>query len=137
MLYISGTAPIINGTATVTVSGLECGVTYTITAGGTLNEDLVGPRSSHGTITAGPCPIDMTSMYITCQHIRSDNVHTLSQAISNFRDFKEWLQSLMIGGCTIREYLCAITEFAKSEIIISVLLILIGLRYVLHMYVFI
>ena len=36
--------------ATVTVNGLKCGVTYTIIAGGTLNEDLVGPRSSHGTI---------------------------------------------------------------------------------------
>ena len=43
--------------ATVTINGLECGVTYTITAGGTLNGDLVGPRSSYGTITAHPCPV--------------------------------------------------------------------------------
>ena len=50
--------------ATVTVNGLECGVTYTITAGGTLNGDLVGPRSFHGTVTTGPCPSDMTSMYV-------------------------------------------------------------------------
>ena len=41
--------------ATVTINGLACGVTYTIIAGGTLNGDLVGPRSSHGT-TMGPCP---------------------------------------------------------------------------------
>ena len=57
-----GTAPITNGTATVAVDGLECGVAYTIIVGGTLNEHLVGPRSSHGTVTAGPCPINnMTS----------------------------------------------------------------------------
>ena len=56
-MYVSGTAPIPNGTATVAVDGLECEVTYTIIAGGTLNGDLVGPRSSHGTVTAGPCPI--------------------------------------------------------------------------------
>ena len=58
---ILGTAPITNGTATVAVDGLECEVTYTIIAGGTLNGDLVGPKSSHGTITAGLCPINMTS----------------------------------------------------------------------------
>lgn len=54
---IVGTAPMFNGIATVTVNGLECGVTYTITAGGTLNGDLVGPRSSQGNITVGPCPM--------------------------------------------------------------------------------
>ena len=59
-MHMSGNAPIINGTATVTVNGLECGVTYTIIAGGTLNGDLVGPRSSYESITTGPCPGDMT-----------------------------------------------------------------------------
>ena len=29
---------------------MECEVTYTIVAGGTLIEDLVGPRSFHGSI---------------------------------------------------------------------------------------
>ena len=43
--------------AIVAVNGLDCEVTYTIIAGGTLNGDLVGPRSSHGAITAGPCPV--------------------------------------------------------------------------------
>ena len=43
--------------AKVTVNGLECEVTYNITAGGTLNEDLLGPRSSLGPITVGPCPV--------------------------------------------------------------------------------
>ena len=57
---MSGSAPITNGTATVTVNGLECGVTYTIIAGGTLNGDLVGPGSSHGNITTGRFPGDMT-----------------------------------------------------------------------------
>ena len=41
--------------ATVTVSELMCGVTYNITAEGTLNGDLVGPRSSLGNITTAPC----------------------------------------------------------------------------------
>ena len=43
--------------AAVAVNRLDCEVTYTIIAGGILNGDLVGPRSSHGTITAGPCPV--------------------------------------------------------------------------------
>ena len=41
------------------IDGLECEVTYTIIAGETLNGALVGPRSSHGTITSGPCPANM------------------------------------------------------------------------------
>ena len=58
------TAPITNAMATVTLNGLACGVTYTITAGGTLNGQLVGPRSPHGTITAGPCPPKITSTIV-------------------------------------------------------------------------
>ena len=53
----SGIAPVTNTMATVTVDGLECGVTYTIIAGGILNGELVGPRSSHGTIATNPCPV--------------------------------------------------------------------------------
>ena len=55
----TGMAVVTNGMATVTVDGLQCEVTYDITAGGTLNGVLVGPRSSHGTITSGPCPLPM------------------------------------------------------------------------------
>ena len=51
----SETAPVTNGMATVTIGGLACGITYAIITGGTLDGDLVGPRSSHGT-TIGPCP---------------------------------------------------------------------------------
>ena len=43
--------------ATVNITGLECGVTYTIIAGGTLNGSLVGPRSSHGNISTSLCTI--------------------------------------------------------------------------------
>ena len=50
LVCTSVSASITNGMATVTAYGLECGVTYTITAGGTLNGSLIGPRSSHGTI---------------------------------------------------------------------------------------
>ena len=48
--------------AAVVVDGLNCRVTYNITAGGKLNETLVGPRSWHGTITAGPCPINSVNI---------------------------------------------------------------------------
>ena len=57
----SGTVPTTNGMSTVILNRLACGVTYTITAGGTLNGQLVGPRSSHGTVTAGPCPLVITT----------------------------------------------------------------------------
>ena len=58
----SGNAPIPIGETTVdvTINGIACGVTYTIIAGGTFDGDLVGPRSSHGTDTAGPCPPSIT-----------------------------------------------------------------------------
>ena len=58
-MAIVGSARITNGTATVTVEGLKCGVTYGITAGGTFDGALVGPRSSHGTVM-GDCSIMMT-----------------------------------------------------------------------------
>ena len=54
-LLTSGNASITDETATVTVTGLKCGVNYTIIAGGTLNGELVGPRSSHGTIVMPAC----------------------------------------------------------------------------------
>ena len=60
---MSGIAPIINTKATVTVNGLQCGVTYTIIAEGTLNGDLVGARSSQGTVTTSPCPINTTGNF--------------------------------------------------------------------------
>ena len=71
MLFISGNALITNGTATVTVNGLECGVTYTITAGGVLNNgSQVGPTSPYGIVTTGPCPISTTGSFcILCLHM--------------------------------------------------------------------
>ena len=69
-LYIStyvGAASIIDGraTATVTVDGLECEEIYSITAAGTRNGELVGPRSSHGNITTGPCLVMTTTTTTT------------------------------------------------------------------------
>ena len=58
-IHMSGSAPINNGTATVTVNGLKCGVTYPIITGGTLNGDLIGQGSSHGNFTTGTFPDDM------------------------------------------------------------------------------
>ena len=61
-LLTSGNASITDETATVTVTGLKCGVNYTIIAGGTLNGELVGPRSSHGTIVMPACPVDVEGL---------------------------------------------------------------------------
>ena len=53
VLCILGSAPITNGTATVTINGLECGVTYIIVAGGVLNNgSFVGPRTFVRTVNA-------------------------------------------------------------------------------------
>ena len=54
-------------------NGLACGVTYTITAGGTLNGQIVGPRSSHGTIDAGPCSVispTVTQLASICKDVK-------------------------------------------------------------------
>ena len=56
-ICISGTALITSRMATVTISDLQCGVTYNITAEGMLNGALVGPGSPHGSISTGPCPV--------------------------------------------------------------------------------
>ena len=66
-----------NGMATVTVDGLECEVTYDITAGGTLNGALVGPRSSHGTITSGSCPLPMPTPSVETPSMSGkEEIHT-------------------------------------------------------------
>ena len=52
----------------MTVNGLQRGVTYAIIAGGTLNGDLVGPRSSHGNITTGPCPLSPVCPVTSMNH---------------------------------------------------------------------
>ena len=51
--------------ATVTISDLQCGVTYALIGEGMLNGTFIGPASSHGNsnFTAGPCPV-MTSEYV-------------------------------------------------------------------------
>ena len=59
--------------ATVTVNGLECEVIYTVTAGGTLDGQLVGPKLSHGTITAGSCPPMMTTTSVSKTSKERDN----------------------------------------------------------------
>ena len=61
--------------ATVTINGLMCGVTYTITAGGTLNGELVGPRSSQG-IAMGPCPPRITATIIPTTSMAGRRTYT-------------------------------------------------------------
>ena len=52
---LSGSAPVTNGMATVTVHELRCNTLYTIKAGGTLNRRLLGPRLSHADISTTVC----------------------------------------------------------------------------------
>ena len=72
MIFISGTAPITNTMATVTINDLQCGVTYNITAEGALNGTLVGPGSPHGDVAAGPCPVIASE----CPHAYIRNMKT-------------------------------------------------------------
>ena len=56
-IAISGSAPIIDGMAVVTVNSLHCEMTYNITAEGRdYNGTLMGPGSSYNNITTGLCP---------------------------------------------------------------------------------
>ena len=56
---ILGTGMVSSSIATVTIGGLNCGVTYTITAGGRLGRELVGPISTFGT-AMGNCSSEPT-----------------------------------------------------------------------------
>ena len=60
--HLSATATIVNDTAIATISGLRCEGTYSIKAGGTINNTLQGPRLHKETVTVGDCPIVATTM---------------------------------------------------------------------------
>ena len=65
-VYISGNGFVANnGIATVAISDLQCGVTYALTAEGMSNGTFVGPASSHGNITTGPCPVIISECIAT------------------------------------------------------------------------
>ena len=57
--------------ATVIVRDLQCEVTYTIITRGTdgTTGEFIGPRSFHGNITAGPCPLMQTITIATTSMI--------------------------------------------------------------------
>ena len=55
-----------DNTATVTIRPLICEQEYTITAGGLDGGDnLVGPRFHQETVTAGPCPVSLTTSSVS------------------------------------------------------------------------
>ena len=56
-IWILGTASVANGIAMVEINELECEITYSIIAGGTINESLIGPKLLVGNVTAGLCPL--------------------------------------------------------------------------------
>ena len=76
--------------ATVAISDLQCGVTYALIAEGMSNGTFIGPASSDGNMTTGPCPVmTQVSMYgIAIYVARLCQVH----------------KSLLLYGQAIREY---------------------------------
>ena len=78
---LTGSAVISNsGITTVTIDGLQCEITYTIIAEGTHNGVLVGPRSSHGNITSGPCLADMPNTFAVTSTMKGkEGIHTYMQ----------------------------------------------------------
>ena len=70
--------------ATVTINGLACGITYTIIAGGAFNGELVGPRSSHGTIN-GSCPTVVTPTIVpTTSMTGKENIRTSTELCTTY-----------------------------------------------------
>ena len=61
-VYVLGNGSVANGMSTVTVSGLQCGVIYALVVEGISNGIFVGPASSHGNISTGPCPVSQVSV---------------------------------------------------------------------------
>ena len=61
----AGNGSVTNGIATVAISDLQCGVTYYLIAEGISNGMFVGPASSHGNLTAGPCPSEYKATLLT------------------------------------------------------------------------
>ena len=55
IIILSGSAPVTNGMAIVTIYELECNNIYTIIARGALNGRLLGPISLHGSINTSRC----------------------------------------------------------------------------------
>ena len=55
-----------NRMATVTISDLRCGLTYALIAEEMSNRMFVGPASSHGNITTGPCPVIISEYVLGC-----------------------------------------------------------------------
>ncbi|XP_065897929.1 adhesion G protein-coupled receptor L3-like isoform X2 [Dysidea avara] len=68
---VSASATIMDGMATVTVTGLVCEETYSIVAGGIITNDVMmdrtldGPRVYTGTILAAACPAVVTTRTVT------------------------------------------------------------------------
>lgn len=59
LLIVSGS--ISSSLAMVMFDNFQCDVTYTISAGGTLQGELVGPNLLFGNVMSGPCPPEVTS----------------------------------------------------------------------------
>ena len=68
-IHTLGNGSVTNGMATVAISDLQCGVTYSLIAEGMSNGMFVGPASSHGNITTGPCPVMTSECIASCVYM--------------------------------------------------------------------
>ena len=78
---ILGTGPVDSSMATVTIGGLNCGVTYTITAGGRLNEELIGPISTFETVMGNCSSETIPTASIPPSKKRDINKHSMNNMI--------------------------------------------------------
>ena len=111
-----GTASITNHVATVILEGLTCGVVYNIIAGGKLNGDLVGPRSSHGIFTADPCP-EMSSTILPTTTTILPTVTTLPNTCKD----TAYLSCIMDYASIFYLHMYLLVNRSKNEIIYYVM----------------
>ena len=77
-VYVLGNGSVTNGMSTVPISGLQSGVIYALIAEGMSNRTFVGPASSHGNISTGPCPVvtsECIATYVAMVNVDSSVIY--------------------------------------------------------------
>ncbi|XP_065894750.1 mucin-22-like isoform X2 [Dysidea avara] len=103
---LSASATIMDGMATVTVTGLVCEETYSIVAGGIITNDVMmvrtldGPRFHMETITVAACPvvISTTAMIMTAPTITMTITPTRSSTTGGSGDNSGAIVGIVVGG---------------------------------------
>jgi len=99
---LSGSASIFNGEAIIVINSLECEVNYAITAGGTLDGELVGPRLLHEDNISGlPCP---AGKYVACINTHNNKASTSSAYSSYSNPYTPFVAHLYFTMIDFRPY---------------------------------